>query len=445
VQALAYTVGNHIVFANGQYNPASTAGRNLLTHELVHVAQQGAASHIPPQLMMSDPHGAAESEAERAVARSNSAGFDPAPVSVARFTDTGHHIVEEAALAGAGFKPEQIEKVEKGNVRRDYSQVGWIGNTALLCKPREFGGYKPEEHFDNYLWDAVTNRWRTRGASAINDQGADIGKTPIDYISSQLEELANRGMTDNGLEHLGNAFHTVEDFFAHSNFVELMQGDTSQGSTLMTGNPVGPSQSVSRIFEAITPPGIRERYREESETAIRSAAPGTHTAMAHDDPNTKNYTLARRLAALVVQDLGVEVLAVMSQPEPQRAQLMRERVVSKVVRYLRPPDKKDKWWETLVKADKGQIDNKLDEVARTTPTTVNQCMASPLKNIEASQDSPMALPIGVAIPTVIRGNTVWFQIGLGATRQMPFEPLPGVERDARGEGLVGGAQITGRF
>jgi len=75
-----------------------------------------------------------------------------------------------------------------------------------------------------------------------------VGKTPIDFISSQLEEVANRGATDAGLEHLGNAFHTVEDFFAHSNFVELMQGDIRRGATLMTGNPVGPSQSVSPKF-----------------------------------------------------------------------------------------------------------------------------------------------------------------------------------------------------
>jgi hypothetical protein len=39
--------------------------------------------------------------------------------------------------------------------------------------------------------------------------------------------------------------------------------------------------------------------------------------MAHDDLTTKNYTLARRLAALVIQDLGTDVLAVMMRPNPQ--------------------------------------------------------------------------------------------------------------------------------
>jgi len=148
----------------------------------------------------------------------------------------------------------------------------------------------------------------------------------------------------------------------------------------------------------------------------------------------------------VIQDLGVEVLAVMAAPEPERARLMRERVMVKVLRYLRPPDPNNKWWESLRAGDAGQIDRRLDEAARTTPITVNQCALSPLKNIEASQNSRMALPIGVAIPTIIRGNQAWFQVGAGVTRQLPFEPVPGgPARDERGAGFVIGVQITGRF
>ena len=146
------------------------------------------------------------------------------PPAIARFSDTGHHVVEEAALAGAGFSEAQRRGIERGNVERDYSQVGVVGNAVLLCKPQKFGGYKPEEHFDNYMWDAVTGGWRTRGASALGERGVDIGKTPIDYIGAQLDAVASRGITDGGLTNLGNAFHTVEDFFAHSNFVELVQG-----------------------------------------------------------------------------------------------------------------------------------------------------------------------------------------------------------------------------
>lgn len=41
VNAAAYTVGNHIVFGAGQYNPHSQPGRQLIAHELTHTIQQG--------------------------------------------------------------------------------------------------------------------------------------------------------------------------------------------------------------------------------------------------------------------------------------------------------------------------------------------------------------------------------------------------------------------
>lgn len=40
VEALAYTVGDDVVFAAGRYDSRSTHGRHLLAHELTHVAQQ---------------------------------------------------------------------------------------------------------------------------------------------------------------------------------------------------------------------------------------------------------------------------------------------------------------------------------------------------------------------------------------------------------------------
>jgi hypothetical protein len=43
VNALAYTVGNNIVFGSGQYSPHTLSGKRLLAHELTHVMQQSRA------------------------------------------------------------------------------------------------------------------------------------------------------------------------------------------------------------------------------------------------------------------------------------------------------------------------------------------------------------------------------------------------------------------
>jgi hypothetical protein len=54
INAEAYTMGNSIAFATGNYNPQSTFGKKLLAHELTHVVQQTPANeslrkttHIP--------------------------------------------------------------------------------------------------------------------------------------------------------------------------------------------------------------------------------------------------------------------------------------------------------------------------------------------------------------------------------------------------------------
>jgi hypothetical protein len=48
VNAHAYAVGHHIVFATNQYAPGGDAGRHLLAHELAHVVQQTGGA--PPAL-----------------------------------------------------------------------------------------------------------------------------------------------------------------------------------------------------------------------------------------------------------------------------------------------------------------------------------------------------------------------------------------------------------
>ncbi len=62
--ARAYTVGSHIAFARGEYQPHASEGAHLLFHELVHVVQQGreaSTSDVPR--FITQPHDPAEQEA----------------------------------------------------------------------------------------------------------------------------------------------------------------------------------------------------------------------------------------------------------------------------------------------------------------------------------------------------------------------------------------------
>ncbi len=54
VQAQAYTVGHDVVFDGGSFAPETSAGRQLLAHELTHVVQQSA---MPPAVQRAVPKG----------------------------------------------------------------------------------------------------------------------------------------------------------------------------------------------------------------------------------------------------------------------------------------------------------------------------------------------------------------------------------------------------
>jgi Domain of unknown function (DUF4157) len=63
VDAEAYTVGSHVVFATSRYQPASEAGQRLIAHELTHVLQQRNAAASGP-LSIETPSSHFESQAE---------------------------------------------------------------------------------------------------------------------------------------------------------------------------------------------------------------------------------------------------------------------------------------------------------------------------------------------------------------------------------------------
>ena len=68
VGARAYTSGDHIVFASGQYAPRTRAGMRLLAHELAHVVQQ-RGSHAETPHRIGAPTDGLECEADEAARR----------------------------------------------------------------------------------------------------------------------------------------------------------------------------------------------------------------------------------------------------------------------------------------------------------------------------------------------------------------------------------------
>ena len=75
VNALAYTVGNEIVFGMDSFRPTSRTGQEIIAHELVHVIQQSGSTPGSPGDLQVDPvHSSAEIEADSAASEILSAG-----------------------------------------------------------------------------------------------------------------------------------------------------------------------------------------------------------------------------------------------------------------------------------------------------------------------------------------------------------------------------------
>jgi hypothetical protein len=96
VNALAYTVGRHVVFGAGLYALESPSAQRLLAHELAHVVQQGGTWAGPAwSLGVSSPSDASERDADAAADHVLGSG-----ITAPRPTPTGHSVLSRVDIPG---------------------------------------------------------------------------------------------------------------------------------------------------------------------------------------------------------------------------------------------------------------------------------------------------------------------------------------------------------
>ncbi|MCY7272247.1 MAG: DUF4157 domain-containing protein [Phormidesmis sp. CAN_BIN44] len=407
IQALAYTVGRDIVFNMGQYSPHTNRGKRLLAHELTHVVQQSESKVIN---------------------------------QISRFADTDHNVIEEVALTLAEIAPDEIKQIHAGNTKRDYSQTGAIANLILLCDQSNYGGYKDVEHFDNFQWNELLQNWQSKG------DPTPLGtKNPITHIEAELLNFVDALPDKAAFQHVGSAFHTIEDFFAHSNFVELINEDFRFGKTLVTGGGGSGDTALFRILESVSNEEAAPFYGGKAEQETAKSPPQSHARMAKDYKSNPYYTQAVVLAALVIKEIGtyIKVISTIRSKE-ERINYVREVIMGRVKRYLHPPNQQDKWWEELREMGGKEMEKAIQEATAKTPVTINQCVLSPLRSIEASKDSNLKL-LGIAFPVTTKQGYVWIQVGTGFLAPPAFHGSSGAVEPRSMEFVPLNLQITGRF
>lgn len=170
VGARAYTVGNHVVFGSGQYQPGTRSGLHLLAHEMAHVVQQGGRPQaLQARLEMTRPGDAAEREAERAadaVVRGRAAtALSPAPARLARWKIEDNTATVDSTEDRLGQLPAKVKS----------NPLNWVGIKPLAMKTASYATPPADfqTHYEKYLqigdtFDLSNLKATTGGSLRIN-------------------------------------------------------------------------------------------------------------------------------------------------------------------------------------------------------------------------------------------------------------------------------------
>ena len=144
VNALAYTVGDHIVFGQSGFSPLRPRDRHLLGHELAHVVQQRSHGGAEGQVILldADPTGPLEQEANHAAAAAigwgNPVGFSSA---------NGQRVQRQVAVPDIG-RPVRLSGMTDRQLQDRYDQIvdhftgatqSTIGDDQLVAEAGQIG------------------------------------------------------------------------------------------------------------------------------------------------------------------------------------------------------------------------------------------------------------------------------------------------------------------
>lgn len=144
VNAEAYTVGPHIVFGSGGYQPREPAGQRLLAHELTHTIQQSGAGISDGALTI-----ASSNDSHEAAARASESSFN----SSASMAGTGSVALQRQEAPDAG--EEQPVPAEEKKAECPVKSEGTLSTTSW----GETGGLYPTSSgkglYDPAKWDCA--------------------------------------------------------------------------------------------------------------------------------------------------------------------------------------------------------------------------------------------------------------------------------------------------
>lgn len=172
LNALAYTVGSHVVFNAGEYEPYFSEGKRLLAHELIHVVQQTAKPVIEFDRQNDASVGPVISKELRPIIqRSGPAVGEVAPMPTQIFLSIGQEAsLLDSAVEGAKVlaKLPQGSSVKLVSVHDDwYAVEAQVSGESLIGFIKSIDVQSPPQLQGQQMSDPVTNTFaNAMGAKA---------------------------------------------------------------------------------------------------------------------------------------------------------------------------------------------------------------------------------------------------------------------------------------
>ena len=190
VSALAYTVGQHVVFGANQLSPTTTEGRHLLAHELAHTVQQrGTPERRQHRLIVRDH----DSSEERAADRAADIALRGGTVSHAMPALATSHAVPGGAVQRKGglLDPRTVDAVYLAWIQEIFKSRGI--NTMSDALEKEIREKVKKQvgpgNWANYeKWEQEEHEKRWAKAKAENPEPKPADSKPFDLVTAQIEQ-----------------------------------------------------------------------------------------------------------------------------------------------------------------------------------------------------------------------------------------------------------------
>ena len=194
LSARAFTVGQDVHFASGEYRPGSSDGNRLLAHELAHTVQQGSSTSGPQcKLEVSQPGDAAEGEADAVATAATGAG---GPVAVTQHRGV---MLQREAIAGNKFG------------HWDLTQVNTNGaNSSAIYASEVNIAFKPEAATADATEIAFVQNVQILDSGNQSFENRDNFKNRMTDDGSTIDRVADRKYGYYGYNNDGNASATTK-------------------------------------------------------------------------------------------------------------------------------------------------------------------------------------------------------------------------------------------